>query len=36
LDNHVLADLCASFQQAIIDVLVRKRLPQRRNMGSIL
>jgi N6-L-threonylcarbamoyladenine synthase len=26
LDNHVLADLCASFQQAIIDVLVRKTI----------
>ena len=26
LDHHVLADLCASFQQAIIDVLVRKTI----------
>src|SRR5215475_13633794 len=26
LDGHVLADLCASFQQAIIDVLVRKTI----------
>jgi N6-L-threonylcarbamoyladenine synthase len=26
LDGHVLADLCASFQQAIIDVLVRKAI----------
>jgi N6-L-threonylcarbamoyladenine synthase len=26
LDNHVLADLCASFQQAIIDVLVSKTI----------
>ena len=26
LDRHVLADLCASFQQAIIDVLVRKTI----------
>ena len=26
LDNYVLADLCASFQQAIIDVLVRKTI----------
>ncbi len=26
LDDHVLADLCASFQQAILDVLVRKTI----------
>jgi N6-L-threonylcarbamoyladenine synthase len=26
LDDHVLADLCASFQQAIVDVLVRKTI----------
>jgi N6-L-threonylcarbamoyladenine synthase len=26
LDEHLLADLCASFQQAIVDVLVRKTI----------
>ena len=33
LDNHVLADLCASFQQAIIDVLVRKTLAAAQKYG---
>jgi N6-L-threonylcarbamoyladenine synthase len=33
LDNHVLADLCASFQQAIIDVLVRKTIAAARKYG---
>jgi N6-L-threonylcarbamoyladenine synthase len=28
LDKHVLVDLCASFQQAIIDVLVRKTIAE--------
>ena len=33
LDNHVLADLCASFQQAIIDVLVRKTIAAAQKYG---
>ena len=33
LDKRVLADLCASFQQAIIDVLVRKTIAAARKYG---
>lgn len=33
-DNHVLADLCASFQQAVIDVLVSKTIAAARRDRS--
>jgi len=36
LDNQVLADLCASFQQAIIDVLVSKTITAARRSRSKL
>ncbi len=36
LDNYVLADLCASFQQAIIDVLVSKTIAAARKYRSEL
>jgi N6-L-threonylcarbamoyladenine synthase len=37
LDGHVLSDLCASFQQAIIDVLVRKTIAaaQKHRVGLV-